>query len=138
MTMLMIKFKQSLCPKSGYYRKDKLNYTLYKSKKSIVSAIDKGIQFFYFGNSTCLQPDWSWTNFTIFYSQKYCSFKSVVPRCCQTEWLVVLVNSHFLKPLETSYAALDKKALQSIGHLSNHSILHKVVITFCIWLITNQ
>ena len=104
-------FRKFLSPKVKFYWDSNLDEIFTESKKSIVAAIQEGIQIFDPMRKTCLRCDWSTLGIGFYLSQKHCNCEGESPDCCEDGWHITLCGSRFLRKSEERYCPIEGEAL---------------------------
>ena len=104
-------FRPFLSPKHKFEWSISLNNAFEASKRSIIKAIQTGIEIFDPKRPTCLRPDWSIKGIGYVLLQKHCSCESAKPDCCNNGWRITLAGSRFLLGREERYVPIEGEAL---------------------------
>ena len=109
---IMHPFKELLSPKTKFRWNEELESAFEKSKLSIISAIEEGVEIFDMHRTTLLSPDFSKKGIGYYLYQKHCSCpSSTTTGCCEDGWKIVLAGSRFLRKSEENYWPIEGEAL---------------------------
>ena len=109
---IMHPFKELLSPKSKFRWTEEMEAAFERSKLSIISAIEEGVEIFDPKRTTLLSPDFSKKGVGYFLYQKHCSCpSSTTTSCCDTGWKITLAGSRFLRKSEQNYWPVEGEAL---------------------------
>lgn len=115
----MAPFKPLLSPKTQFVWTQELGNAFNRSKGKLIQAIQEDVRIFDPKQKTCLSTDWSTLNIRYWLRQKYCSYKSDAPDCCDSGWKIAFTGSRFLRAAEHCYASVEGEALALVWALED-------------------
>ena len=107
----MLAFCDLLKPGTHFTWNVELQMLFEKSKRQIVSDIEKGVMIFDHAKPTCPATDWSKNGIGFCLLQKHYSCNEVKPFCCPMGWKITLVGSRFTHAAESRYAPIEGEKL---------------------------